>query len=149
MSVIINVQGELHPNRILSEEEVEQIMDLEDGWGGLAFYYCDENQSIAFLTEEMNGMNPQEDGVTDPLKKLLEYAKEHEFLLNGSIEISSDWNDYDGISIKVKNNELRQGIADIMYAQTCDLLDELCQRGVMTREEAEDFLSREEERDLD
>lgn len=149
MSVIINVRGELHPNRILSEEEVEQITDLEDGWGGLAFYYCDENQSISFLTEEMNGMNPQEDGVTDPLKKLLEYAREHEFLLNGSIEISSDWNDYDNILIQVSNNQMKEENLEISNASTQQLLDELIKRNVLTHEEAETFLSRDTEFERD
>ena len=148
MSVIINVRGELHPNRVLSEEEVEQIMDLDDGWGGLAFY-CDENQSITFLTEEMNGMNPQEDGVTDPLKKLLEYAREHEFLLNGSIEISSEWDDYDNILIQVSNNQMKEENLEISNASTQQLLDELIRRNVLTYEEAETFLSRDTELERD
>ena len=148
MSVIINVRGELHPNRVLSEEEVEQIMDIDDGWGGLAFY-CDENQSIAFLTEEMNGMNPQEDGVTDPLKKLLEYAREHGFLLNGSIEISSEWDDYDNILIQVSNNQMKEENLEISNASTQQLLDELVKRNVLTYEEAENFFSRDTELERD
>ena len=127
MSVIIYVNGELNTDEELTEKQKSQIEHLANGAFGAGMY------SISFASDMIEGCDPYEDYVLTPLKELLQFAQEEGISIDGAIEVSSDWQDYDNITVNIENNELSFGNTEIINASTEELIKELQKRKVLPK----------------
>lgn len=132
MGMIIYVNGELalqKTGRKLELAEKKKIESILDGWGTPAFNIVGD--SVVFRYEEMEGSNPLHDGVNGPLEELCTITKAMGLLLDGDIEIMSDWNDFDNLLIRIKDSQIEGTYnSEIVYATTEELIAELKRRGV-------------------
>ena len=126
MGMVIYVNGELSSDG-LTDKQISFIEDIKDGWGEKAYFVLGD--SIFYNSEQIGGCTPYEDGVITPLEKLIEYAKKENISIDGNLEVSSDWDDYDNIGIEVKNNEITHYNTEISGTTTDELVNELKRRG--------------------
>lgn len=126
MGVIIYTAGEIETNA--SKKDMREIVKIEDAYGSMVFQA--EDGIINFQYDQMEGSDPIETYVLTPLRKLAELAKEREFSINGNIEISSDWSDYDDVTFVVTEREITIHNTQIFNASTDELLKELERRGI-------------------
>lgn len=148
MGVMIYPSMELTTDKKLDDKQRLMINMIRDNYNSRAFV-CNEADEIVLYGEEIEGFDPIEDGIKNPLEKLLNLAKEYDFKLNGYVEIKSDYRDYDNVLIQVSDNQMKEENLEISNASTQQLLDELVKRNVLTHEEAETFLSRDTEFERD
>ena len=126
MGCVIYINGELSADEI-SEDAAEKIAAIQDGWGDNAFK-VDKN-TITFIASVQEGSDPLYDAVIEPLDKLLALVKREGVFIDGNIEITSDWSEYDNITFIIKENQLKSKNTEIINASTEDLIEELESRG--------------------
>ncbi len=127
MSVMIEVNGECSVNGAAENQILDEVLNIKDGWGCQPFQAS--GNTISFEVKQIEGSDPIEDGVIKPLKSLVEWAKENKADVNGDFTIYSDWDDYNGISVKIESNELKQVDIRLEGYSTEDLIAELKRRG--------------------
>ena len=130
MGAMIYVDGSLTPSRYLSDAEKQSIGNINNCWMYESFRVSEDSE-ITFFDDSYEGLDPITDGVIGPIKELLAYAEKAGFELNGEIEVSSDWKDFDNLTISIKNNEISYENTELRNAETEQLVAELQKRGVL------------------
>ena len=133
MGVVIYVTGEgtiVPKNGVdqtdLTEEQVDDIRNIKNGWIYPALDV--QESSFSFSDSMMEGCDPYDDGVIKPLKSLITYAKANSLSVSGNFEVTSDWRDYDDITITISDNEISYANSEVMNASTEELELELASR---------------------
>lgn len=126
MSVVIYISGEIETTA--KGKNLEKILGIKNGFEEESFN-CKDGV-IGFKYSEVGAGEPMESYVYGPLRKLTDLAQKEGFHLDGYIEVSSDWNDYDNISIKVMDQGYRVCNTEILNAGTDELVAELERRGI-------------------
>ncbi len=143
MGTLIYVNGEItvrHKKMItpvqykkeLSPDQIKKIENIKNGWDRPAFiiHKSDPTELTLNMTyDKFEGCDPYEDGVISPINNLISYAKENDLTVNGDINISSDWSDYDNIAIFIKDNVISFKNSEIIAATSDELINELKERG--------------------
>ena len=128
MGVLIYVNGEVETDA--PESVMKKLLDIKNDRGEKAFERTDRNV-ISFRFDTMEGSyDPFTRLVYGPLVKLAEAAKKNGVSLEGCIEVSSDWADYDNIYVDVSEKGLETGNREVRDASTEELVKELVKRGV-------------------
>ena len=123
---------EMNADRDLSDEIAERIINIKTPRGDEVFDVFDNH--ISFVEESYEGLSPYEDYVYQPVKELLQIARENDFKVNGIVKISSDYSDYSNITMIIEDNDYRCCDTGIFEADTKTLLEELKRRGVLNDE---------------
>ena len=128
MGVVIYVDGEIETNA--NEAVMEKFLAIRDDFGEEAFRKADDGV-ISFCCDTMEGSyDPFTRCVYEPLTKLADIARENGASLEGCIEVSSDWSDYNNIYVDVSENGIETGNREIRDAGTDELVRELAKRGI-------------------
>ena len=125
MGFVIYPQAELIINR-MDDTVRSDIESIKNSYGDNAFK-C-EDEEISFRCDEMESISPTEDLVLDPLKKLVQYAKEHNLPINGFVTVNSDYRDQE-LYVTVRDNDLSYRNLSLMNESTEDIIKELLERG--------------------
>ena len=126
----INVYGEIETNA--SDDIMNRFLLIKDYDGGNAFRYVDygnNQKAIIFRCETYQGSAPTGNIIIPALEALVAIAKSNCVSLNGSIEIHSEWSDYDNQTIGVTEDGLSYANTEVLNAGTDELLEELKRRG--------------------
>lgn len=146
MSVIIYTGGGLivrnpssrkdSSSRAISKAQKESIWAIKNGFDDEAFYISDKKDGSieVCLEDELRGTSPFEDGVYTPIKNLIEYAGKERLIVNGTIYVTSDWQEYNSISVIVEDNEITKVNTEIRNAETEELISELRRRGTAIKD---------------
>ncbi len=135
MGVMIYPNGELlvsnHTNEGVPEDRakkaVEAIAEMKDKWGDPVFKR--DGYVLEFDYEMIEGLDPVQDYIEAPIKQAIEIAKQNGAYIEGYVDITSDWNDYDNIRIEVTEDGIRHANSEIANATTEELISELENRG--------------------
>lgn len=125
MGFVIYPQAELTINR-MDDTVRSDIESIKNSYGDNVFK-C-EDEEISFRRDEMESISPTEDLVLDPLKKLVQYAKEHNLSINGFVIVNSDYHDQE-LHVTVQDNDLHYRNLSLMNESTEDIIKELLERG--------------------
>ena len=91
------------------------------------------DDEISFRFNQTDGSDPIEDYVLKDLRKLCDFADQMNISLCGDFDITSDWNDYDNITIRVMNevgkNQIKQYNTELLNAPDEELIAILKSRG--------------------
>lgn len=125
MGFVIFPQAELTINR-MDDTVRSDIESIKDSYGDNVFK-CEDGE-ISFRGNEMESIAPTEDRVLVPLKKLVQYAKEHNLSINGFVTVNSDYRDQE-LYVTVQDNDLSYRNLSLMNESTADIIKELLERG--------------------
>lgn len=125
MGLVIFPQAELTINR-MDDTVRSDIESIKDAYGYNAFK-CEDGE-ISFRHDEMESISPTEDLIVDPLKKLVQYAKEHNLSINGFVTVNSDYRDQE-VYVTVHDNDLSYRNLSLINEITEDIIKELLERG--------------------
>lgn len=129
--VRIFVEGYLETTSVLTSEQRAYIRAIENGYECDAFD-VEGDGLISLKLEECEGSNPIVDYIEKPLKDLVAYLKSQNITLSedGYFEVSSDWGDYDDITITISPDlEITYENTEVINAKTETLIKELEKRG--------------------
>ena len=136
--VLIFVSGEIKISA--SKKAIEEVLQIKYEQGDEVF---EEGCGVlTFRNEEMEGSDPIEDYVVKPLKELVAIARKRRFKIEGSIEISSEWRDYNNVTIEIKDRSYSIYNTVLMNVSTEELLGELKRRGIHVPEDKKGKTSR-------
>lgn len=127
MSIVIYISGEIETTA--KEKDLEEVLEIKNSYGEEAFS-CKDGVLEFKYSEAGAGHDPVGALVYGPLDELAVLAKIEGFRIDGQIEVSSDWKEYDNISIMVNDQGYRVCNTEILNAGTDELVAELERRGI-------------------
>lgn len=133
MGVMINVTGHGSIGGNLTDNKLSKLRGVLNAWGHPAFNISEDGSDFEFTGGGIEGCDPYTDGVLNPLKNLIEMAKEDDLTIDGEFTIKSDWSDYDNIVVMVTDNELSTANSELVHASTDELVDELKRRNQLQK----------------
>ncbi len=110
-----------------AKKAAEAIAGMKDRWGNPIFKR--DGYVLEFAAEKIEGCDPVKDYIETPIKQAIEIAKQNGAYIEGYVDITSDWNDYDNIHIDVSEEGITYTNSEITNASDDELIAELKKRG--------------------
>lgn len=126
MGIMIYVNGKLTTDA--EENDFEEILRIKDRDEYEVF--DGEDGIFGFCHEMIEGADPINSLIYPLLERVVALANERHFNVSGSIEINSEWSDYDDVTVEVTNKGLKNFDTKLFNTATEDLIRELKRRGV-------------------
>lgn len=135
MGYVIYFSGEFQTKQELTSKQKKAIEEIPDYWNQEHAFKVDDFDTISFVSDEDESLDPIEGIIKEPLKALADYAKKQHLDIKGSVDIScNDIDDYDNITLYFDTSnpnlfELKQDVL-LSEATTEMILKELEKRGI-------------------
>ena len=139
MGTLIYVLGSGSITGKITEKDVKDICDIKNIWEEPAFQISNKGGLFEFIEASFEGSYPYQDGVVDPLNKLLDIARIRNLSVNAGFTIKSDCSDYDNIEMMITDNNLKIENSEIVHASTEELEQELRNRKEAQRKNSSFF----------